>query len=152
MAVASLTVESAKPMRKTSRRWPLGVARADACCFAFTKTAACARDDDDMTSLRFDDGGCAAMTPARCEAFRASLMSFRHFVISSSKPRSGEVICHLSFVICLNAKRYQARAINALRTRSKVFQNAASCVVAKLMRISGLGCRLAWNSAPGASR
>ena len=142
MAVASLTVESAKPMRKTSRRWPLGVARADACCFAFTKTAACARDDDDMTSLRFDDGGCAAMTPARCEAFRASLMSFRHRSRAAAK----------SFVICLNAKRYQARAINALRTRSKVFQNAASCVVAKLMRISGLGCRLAWNSAPGASR
>ena len=85
MAVASLTVESAKPMRKTSRRWPLGVARADACCFAFTKTAACARDDDDMTSLRFDAGGCAAMTPARCEAFRASLMSFRHFVIEAAQ-------------------------------------------------------------------
>ena len=102
-----------------------------------------------MTSPRrgFDDGGCAAMTPARCEAFRASLMSFRHFVIEAAQRRS-----HLSFVICLNAKRYQARAINALRTRSKVFQNAASCVVAKLMRISGLGCRLAWNSAPGASR
>ncbi|HRL37866.1 MAG TPA: hypothetical protein PLH50_13675 [Ottowia beijingensis] len=44
-----------------------------------------------MTSPRrgFDDGGCAAMTPARCEAFRASLMSFRHFVIT---PRSGEVM------------------------------------------------------------
>jgi len=23
-----------------------------------------------MTSLRFDDGGCAAMTPVACEAFR----------------------------------------------------------------------------------
>ena len=29
-----------------------------------------ARCDDDMTSLRFDDGGCAAMTPVACEAFR----------------------------------------------------------------------------------
>ena len=42
-----------------------------------------------MTSLRFDDGGCAAMTPAKGEALRASLMSFRHFVIT---PRSGEVM------------------------------------------------------------
>ena len=42
-----------------------------------------------MTSLRFDDGGCAAMTPAKCEAFVASLVSFRHFVIT---PRSGEVM------------------------------------------------------------
>ena len=42
-----------------------------------------------MTSRRFDDGGCAAMTPARREAFRASLTSFRHFVIT---PRSGEVM------------------------------------------------------------
>ena len=70
------------------------MARADACCFAFTKTAACARDDDDMTSLRFDDGGCAAMTPARCEAFRDSLTSFssfHHFVIT---PRSGGVTSH----------------------------------------------------------
>ncbi len=31
-----------------------------------------------MTSLRFDDGSCAAMTPAKGEAFRASLTSFRH--------------------------------------------------------------------------
>jgi hypothetical protein len=30
-----------------------------------------------MTSLRFDDGGCAAMTPAACEAFRASPVSCR---------------------------------------------------------------------------
>ena len=48
-----------------------------------------ARCDDEMTSLRFDDGGCAAMTPAKCEAFVASLVSFRHFVIT---PRSGEVM------------------------------------------------------------
>jgi len=47
------------------------------------------RCDDEMTSLRFDDGGCAAMTPAKCEAFVASLVSFRHFVIT---PRSGEVM------------------------------------------------------------
>ena len=38
------------------------------------------------------------------------------------------------------------------RTRSKVFQKAASCVVAKLMRMSVLGWRSAWKSAPGASR
>ena len=41
----------------------------------------------------------------------------------------------------------------AMRTISAYFfQNAASCVVAKLMRISVLGVRSAWNSAPGASR
>ena len=35
------------------------------------------------------------------------------------------------------------------RTSSEYFfQNAASCVVAKLMRISVLGLRSAWNSAP----
>ncbi len=38
------------------------------------------------------------------------------------------------------------------RTRSNTRQKAASCDVAKLTRISVLGCRLAWNSAPGASR
>jgi hypothetical protein len=37
-------------------------------------------------------------------------------------------------------------------TRANTFQNTASCAVAKLMRISVLGLRLAWNSAPGASR
>jgi hypothetical protein len=42
-----------------------------------------------MTSRRFDDGGCAAMMPARRQAFCASLTSFRHFVIT---PRSGEVM------------------------------------------------------------
>ena len=38
------------------------------------------------------------------------------------------------------------------RTRWKTRQNAASCVVVKLMRISVQGWRLAWNRAPGASR
>lgn len=38
------------------------------------------------------------------------------------------------------------------RNRSNVSQNFASCVVAKLMRISVLGWRSAWNRAPGASR
>ncbi len=36
--------------------------------------------------------------------------------------------------------------------RSNARQNTASCVVAKLIRISVLGRRSAWNSAPGASR
>ena len=39
------------------------------------------------------------------------------------------------------------------RCLPKVFQNAASCVAAKLMRIKVLGwLRLAWKSAPGASK
>ena len=36
------------------------------------------RCDDEMTSLRFHDGGCAAMTPAKCKAVHASAVSFRH--------------------------------------------------------------------------
>ena len=74
------------PLRDAQRR------RASASCCLFRvqkKMAAGARCDDEMTSLRFDDGGCAAMTPAKGEALRASLMSFRHFVIT---PRSGEVM------------------------------------------------------------
>ena len=35
---------------------------------------------------------------------------------------------------------------------TKSFQNCAPCVVAKLMRISVLGSRRAWNSEPGANR
>jgi hypothetical protein len=42
-----------------------------------------------MTSLRFDDGGCAAMTPAKCQALRASLVSFRHH---AAQRRSHRVI------------------------------------------------------------
>ena len=38
------------------------------------------------------------------------------------------------------------------RNLSNTLQNPASCVVAKLMRMSVLGCRSAWNRAPGASR
>ena len=38
------------------------------------------------------------------------------------------------------------------RTRSNTRQNAASCVVVKLVRISVQGWRLAWNRAPGASK
>ena len=38
------------------------------------------------------------------------------------------------------------------RSRPNTSQNCASCVVVKLMRISVLGWRSAWNRAPGASR
>ena len=47
--------------------------------------------DDEMTSLRLDDGGCAAMTPAACEAFGASRTSFRHY---AAQRRSHSVIRH----------------------------------------------------------
>ncbi|WP_333707571.1 hypothetical protein [Ottowia beijingensis] len=41
-----------------------------------------------MTSLRFDDGGCAAMTPARCDAFRDPLTSFSSFRHHAAQRRS----------------------------------------------------------------
>ena len=67
-----------------------------------------------MTSLRFDDGGCAAMTPAQGEAFRASLTSFRHFVIT---PRSGEVMASSAKKTnAWNAKRYES-VLNQRRKR-----------------------------------
>ncbi|MDO5693983.1 MAG: hypothetical protein Q4G70_16140 [Pseudomonadota bacterium] len=44
-----------------------------------------------MTSLRFNDGGCAAMTHAVCKAFRAWPAPF---VIEAAQRRS-----HSSFVI-----------------------------------------------------
>ena len=64
-----------------------------------------------MTSLRFNDGGCAAMTPAACEAFCASR---RHFVIT---PRSGEVIASSAKKTnAWNAKRYES-VLNQRRKR-----------------------------------
>ncbi|MDO5693748.1 MAG: hypothetical protein Q4G70_14945 [Pseudomonadota bacterium] len=42
-----------------------------------------------MTSLRFDDGGCAAMTSVECEALRTLPASFRHF---AAQRRSHSVI------------------------------------------------------------
>ena len=63
------------PLRDAQRRR----ASASYCLFRVQKKmAAGARCDDEMTLLRFDDGGCAANTPAKGEAFRASLTSFRH--------------------------------------------------------------------------
>ena len=81
-----MTPAPSGPLRDAQRRR----ASASYCLFRVQKKmAAGARCDDEMTLLRFDDGGCAAMTPAQGEAFRASLTSFRHFVIT---PRSGEVM------------------------------------------------------------
>ena len=75
------------PLRDAQRRR----ASASYCLFRVQKKmAAGARCDDEMTLLRFDDGGCAAMTPAGCEA-----LPYITGVISSSKPRSGKVIGHL---------------------------------------------------------
>jgi hypothetical protein len=54
-----------------------------------------------ITSLRFDDGGCAAMTPAKCEAFCASPTSFRHH---AAQRRSHGVIRQKADV--WNAKRH----------------------------------------------
>ena len=45
-----------------------------------------------------------------------------------------------------------APALAEATRRENVRQNAASCVVAKLMRMSVLGVRAAWNRAPGAIR
>jgi len=51
-------------------------------------------------------------------------------------------------------KHFKAEALQrcASRNRANTFQNAASCVVAKLIRISVPGLRTAWNSEPGAIR
>ncbi|MDO5691833.1 MAG: hypothetical protein Q4G70_05030 [Pseudomonadota bacterium] len=55
---------------------PPGLDRIDT-CFVFGKMATHALCDDEMTSLRLDDGGCAAMTFTECEVIPSFIKSHR---------------------------------------------------------------------------
>ena len=91
-----------------------------------------------MTSLRFDDGGCAAMTPATCEAFRASLTSFRHVVIT---PRSATVVATRdSQLWALKYARFQELSA---RQPAIALELAMACAAVVVRRLASTTLRVA---------
>ncbi|MDO5693774.1 MAG: hypothetical protein Q4G70_15075 [Pseudomonadota bacterium] len=60
-------------------------------------------NDGMISPLRVDDGGYAAMTPTECEAFRASLASFRH---DAAQRRS-----HFVIAPCANSRSLERETV-----------------------------------------